>query len=437
MMRARIHLHSFPLSMSSSAVLWNLFVAAAVGLAVGVERERSGQRSGSHAHFAGVRTFFLLGILGGLAGWLLDDGAVSAGAVLLGSGAALVLVAYAASARRDSVDAIDGTTEVAAIVVLALGALAGLGQTAIAGGIAAVTVLALGEKERLHWLVRRVGAEELRAASQFAVLALVVLPLLPDREIGPYGGISPRGLWIIVLLISGLNFAGYLARRAVGATRGYGVAGALGGLVSSTAVTLGFSRQSRTEEQHARALGAGIVAACSIPFARVLAIGGAIEPSIVSPLLPWVLPPLAVGAVLTILALRRNEETGEAANDGIEVRSPLRLGSALQMAILFQLALVAMRFVQQRWGSLGVVGTAAVLGLTDVDAVTLSMARLSADEAQAVLAARAIAAALAVNTLVKLGIVLTIGAPALRRRAAPGLALLVAACGAGWYLAAR
>jgi uncharacterized membrane protein (DUF4010 family) len=141
--------------------------------------------------------------------------------------------------------------------------------------------------------------------------------------------------------------------------------------------------------------------------------------------------------VLTILALRRDDDTREATNDGIEVRSPLRLGSALQMAILFQLTLVAMRFVQQRWGSLGVVGTAALLGLTDVDAVTLSMARLSADESQAVLAARAIAAALAVNTLVKLGIVLAIGAPALRRRAAPGLALLVAACGAGWYLAAR
>ena len=423
--------------MPTSTVVWNLFVAALVGLAVGVERERSGHGSGPHARFAGLRTFFLLGILGGLSGWLLADGMTSAGAILLAAGAAFVLVAYAATARRDAADAIDGTTEVAAIVVLALGALAGLGRTGIAGGIAAVTVLALGEKERLHWLVRRVGEDELRAATYFAVLALVVLPLLPDRAVGPYGGISPRGLWIVVLLISGLDFVGYLARKTVGATRGYGVAGALGGLVSSTAVTLGFSRQSRVEEQHARALGAGIVAASSIPFARVLVIGGAIEPAIVPALLPWVVPPLLVAVVLTALALRKRDDATDGPANGMEVRSPLRIGPALQMAILFQLALVAMRFMQQRWGSLGVVGTAAVLGLTDVDAVTLSMARLSADAAQTALAARAIAAALAVNTLVKLAISLALGAPALRRVAVPGLALLLAACGAGWYLAAR
>jgi len=188
-----------------------LAVAALVGLAIGMEREWSGHASGPQARFAGARTFLLLGLLGGLAGWLASRGFVAGAALLLAGGAALAVAAYVIGVQRTQ--DVDGTTETAALVVLALGTVAGLGQLAIAGGAGALVVLALAEKTRIHGFVRRIGEQEMRAALYFAVLALVVLPALPAGPYGPLGGIRPRALWTVVLLFCALNFAGYLARR--------------------------------------------------------------------------------------------------------------------------------------------------------------------------------------------------------------------------------
>ena len=184
-----------------------LAVAALAGLAVGLEREWSGHATGPLARFAGLRTFLLIGSLGGVSGWLVGTGAETAAAVLLAGGAALIVAAYVLAARPGG-HTIEGTTEVAALLVLALGVLAGLGFLELVSGATAVMVLALSEKERLRELVSRIGTGELRAALQFAVLALVVLPLLPAGSYGPLGGMQPRGLWVVVLLFSGLNFAG-------------------------------------------------------------------------------------------------------------------------------------------------------------------------------------------------------------------------------------
>src|SRR5262245_13965264 len=211
-------------------------------MAVGVEREWSGLAPGPKPASAGVRPFFLLGGTGGVAGWLLDNGDSAVAASLLLICGALVVAAYVMAARR-SAEAIDGTTETAAMLVLGLGVMAGLGYLRLTSGAAAVVVVALREKEAIRSFVQRIGEEEMRAALQFAVLALVVLPLLPEGPVGPWGGIRPRGLWMVVLIFSGINFLGYLARRALGDRQGYQAMGALGGLVSSTAVTLSFSRQ--------------------------------------------------------------------------------------------------------------------------------------------------------------------------------------------------
>nr|MCU0618141.1 DUF4010 domain-containing protein [Gemmatimonadaceae bacterium] len=247
----------------------NLAVAALGGLAVGVEREWSGHTRGPDARFAGVRTFSLLGGLGGVAGHLLGLGERAIAVTLLAAAGALVVTAFVVAMRRPGVTA-DSTTEVAALVVLALGVLAGLGERELAGGGAALVVFALAEKSRVQRWLALVDEGELRAALQFAVLALVILPLLPGGAYGPYGAFRPRELWVVVLLFSGLNFLGYIARRVVGVERGYSVTGLLGGLVSSTAVTLHFSRQSRVEPQHAAALGVGVVAACTVLVPRVM-----------------------------------------------------------------------------------------------------------------------------------------------------------------------
>ena len=254
-----------------------LALAGLAGLAVGIEREWSGHATGPGARFAGVRTFLLLGLLGGVAGWLISERLAPVASVLLAGGAALAIVAYVTASRASGNP--DGTTEAAALLVLAVGTLCGMGHGRLGSGIAAVAVVALAEKSRIQGLVRRIGEVELRAALQFAVLALVVLPLLPTGPYGPYDAIRPRDLWTVVLIFSGLNFLGYIARRAIGRERGYGVAGLLGGMVSSTAVTFTFSRESRRSPADAGPLGLGIVAACTVLLARVLVVTAVLTPA--------------------------------------------------------------------------------------------------------------------------------------------------------------
>lgn len=407
-------------------VVERIAIAALSGLAVGFEREWSGHATGPLARFAGLRTFLLLGILGGAAGWLAQSNAEVLAAVLLGGGVAVTVAAYMAASRAGG-RAIDGTTEVAALVVLALGALAGLGFLELASGVTAVIVLALSEKDRLRQLVSRIGGEELHAGLQFAVLALVVLPLLPTGTYGPLGGIRPRALWSVVLLFSGLNFLGYLARRAAGVERGYGVTGILGGLVSSTAVAFQFSRQSRDDESLGAGLAIGAVGASVVLLPRVLLISTVLNASVALALLPLLAVPIVAGAVLVVFAFARNWGAGEASPVAHETRSPLRLWSAIKMAIAFQVALMAIALVRTYLGSAGVLASAGLLGLTDLDALTLAMNRLG-DSADLIrLGARAIAIGIIANGVLKSVLALSLGRGEYRRLATVGLVVLTLA----------
>jgi uncharacterized membrane protein (DUF4010 family) len=290
-----------------------------------------------------------------------------------------------------------------------------------------VMVLALNEKARLRQFISRIGEGELRAGLQFAVLALVVLPLLPPGRYGPLGGIEPRGLWIIVLLFSALNFAGYLARRAVGPERGYGVTGLLGGLVSSTAVTFQFSRLSRKDPSLAAGLAVGVVGASTVLLPRVLIISALLNADVARELVPYVVVPFLTGAVLLLFAAARrwgDERQEVREEDGI--RSPLHLASALRMAVAFQASLMLISYASRSVGQSGVLASAALLGLTDMDALTLSMSRLGTTPELVELSARAIAIGLLGNGVLKLVLTLTLGGRDYRRLAATGLLALTA-----------
>lgn len=391
----------------------NLAVAALAGLAVGIEREWSGHTTGPDARFAGARTFAMLGGLGGVAGHLLTRGYLAMAAVLLAGAGALVVAAYVIAVRRPGATT-DGTTEAAALLVLALGTMAGLGELAMAAAITALLVLALVEKPLMQRWLARVDDHEMRAAMRFAVLALVVLPLLPGGQYGPYEAFRPRELWIVVLLFSGLNFLGYIARQVVGNERGYGVTGLLGGLLSSTAVTLHFSRQSRAEPIYAKSLALGVVAACTVLVPRVVIVSSLLEPNVGGALLPILAPPFVVGVGVVALVLWR----------------------AMQMAVAFQLVLLALAWMQDTVGTPGVLATAAVLGLTDVDALTLSMTRLGAEASMRHVAATAIGVGVLSNTLLKLTLTVVLGSPAFRKRAGAGLVALALATGLGVWLGA-
>ena len=436
----------------------DLLVAALVGLAVGVEREWSGHATGPDGRFAGARTFALLGAIGGFGGWFFRLGQPALGAVAVGSAALFAVVAYAAVQRRAGSTA-DGTTEVAAVLVVLLGVTAGLGFRSAASAAAAIVVVLLAEKSAVQQALQRVAPNEMRAALQFAVLALVILPVLPNEAIGPYQAFRPRQLWTVVLLFSGLNFAGYIARRLVGETRGLGVTGLLGGLVSSTAVALTFSRRSRIEPALSLPLALGVVAACTVLVPRILVVSALLQPSVSLAALPVLLPVLLAGIVVVGVAIWRERETrpgetrpgeprpgeprpgeprpGEPQAEAHRVEraagggNPLGLSSALAMAVGFQVVLFALAWVQLHLGSSGVLTSASLLGLTDMDALTLSMTRYGADAANVRTAAAAIGIGVLANTALKLAVVVTLGAPRFRLRAAAGLLTLAAGSLAG------
>ncbi|MCC6773944.1 MAG: MgtC/SapB family protein [Gemmatimonadaceae bacterium] len=404
-----------------------LAIAALVGLAVGIEREWSGHGStGPHPRFAGVRTFLLLGGIGGAAGWMVSAGHPAIAIAIVAGTTLLISAAYWTAARGGGDDALDGTTEVAALFVVALGVLAGLGETGVAGGAGALMVLALSEKEWISATVTRLHGTQLRAALQFGVLALVILPVLPDQSFGPLGGVNPRSLWIVVLIFSGLNFAGFITRRLVGASRGYGVTGALGGLLSSTVVALQFSRLSRERIELAKPLAVGTVAASIVLLPRVVILSLLLNPAVAIALLPYLAPPFVAGLALAIVGYLRLAARAHDDDEGApDERSPLRVGSAIRMAAVLQGALMAIAFTRSRFGAAGILVSAALLGLTNMDALTLSMNRLGGNGDSATLAAQAIAVGVSANAVLKVGVVLVFGAPGYRLRAAAGLGVLL------------
>ena len=402
-----------------------LTIAALVGLGAGLERQWSGHSSGEQARFAGLRTFAMLGTLGGAAGVLLSFGHSAVAAVVVAGGMAFSVAAYVMAVRRPNME-IEGTTEVAALLVIALGALAGAGKLMLAAGAGALMVLALHEKERLHHLVSHVQSQELRAALRFGVLALVVLPLLPEGPVAGALAIRPRALWVVVLLFCAINFAAFIARRAAGDGRGYGVVGMLGGLISSTAVTLDFSRRSRVESALSASLASGVVGACTVLIPRVLLVSAVLNTAVSLALLPLLLPALVIGAGIIVRDWKAG--SGEAGNASGDSANPLRLAMAIKMTILFQVAMSAVEYASRMWEARGLYATAVALGLTDVDALTVAMSRPSQPIA-ASLAARAIAVGILTNTVFKLSMAQVLGTPVFRRGTAIGLAAIGVAIG--------
>ncbi len=409
--------------MTDYAALYGLLVAALGGAGIGVERQWSGHASGDKARFAGIRTFTLLGLVAGSAGWLARSGHTPLAVLLLAVPAGLTVVAYARASRHD----IDATTEVAACVTLAAGVLAGLGRGTEASSIIAVSVLLLVEKSRIHRLVARLATHEIRAAARFAVMAMVVLPLLPVGPFGPWASVRPRALWLLVLFFSGLSFGGYIARRLVGPRRGYPVTGALAGLVSSTNATFTLARLSREPGHGAAPLATGALAACTVLFPRVLVATLVLDPRVALALTPYVVAPIAVG--LFPLAWRARGPV-EAEPSGPPPGNPLQVWPALQMAATFQVVLLVVAGMRRTFGEGGLLATAAVLGLTDVDALTISMARSAGDGVAPHVAARAIATGILANCLMKAGLAAAFGSRAFAVRTAGALVGMAIALGA-------
>jgi len=324
------------------------------------------------------------------------------------------------------------TSEVVLIMTFLLGALTGLGHLMPATVSAVIVVTLLYFKKLLHGFSHSLSPTDIQQTVQFLIISIVILPVLPDRNFGPYESLNPYEIWLMVVLISGLGFAGYAGIKLVGSNKGLGITGLLGGLVSSTAVTLSMSRLSRDHPELENPAALAVTMACGIMFPRVLLLTILIAPGLTARLsLPIAITTLYVGAISLYLARHSKNSSHEGYTPS---DNPLSLKIALGFGAFYGLIVLLAHLVQAEYGDAGLLALAALSGLSDVDAITLSTSSMVTGGLNASNGAQAVLAACAVNTLVKLGMGLSFGARGIRTWLLAGLlpAALIALAGMFW-----
>jgi uncharacterized membrane protein (DUF4010 family) len=398
----------------------SLLTALAVGLLVGLEREQAKQdihaEGAPHPTLGGVRTYPIFALLGALS-TMLETASMWMPLVALGGLITLLAISYAGDIRKGADHGL--TTEASALAIFLLGGLAASRGVVEPMSTRLLLVVALGvtltfllsSKQRLHGLVARISREDLFSTIKFLIAAAIVLPLLPREDMGPLDAINPFSVGLMVVLISGLSFLGYVAMRLYGKGRGVLLSAAIGGLVSSTAVTIAFANRTKLDAKLAPVAAAAIAIASTIMIARVGVLVGVINPSLLVQLV-FPLIGAGIGAILGGLVGFR----GTKSNDSeIDVKNPFELSSAIRFGIAFAVISLATKAAREYLGDQGLYIAAGVAGMTDVDAVSLSTAKqaTAGDVASVV----AILIAIVSNTIVKSSIAAAIGGPRLGKRA--------------------
>jgi len=401
----------------------NFAIAILIGVLVGIEREK---RRDTEQTIGGLRTFILVAMLGAIGGWLssLHDTLVPL-FIVLGLTTATVIAGFLmdAGSREGQLGL---TTELAAMAVTLLGGFATLGHPELAVGLGIITAAVLAYKKPLHGVIDKLGWDDIFAGLRLLIASFIVLPLLPDRALDPWEALNPRQLWLFVVLISALSMIGYIATRWLGPGRGALITGLTGGMVSSTATTLAFSRQSRDlgKTASAQPLVSGTLLAWSVMFVRIMVVSFAITPALV-----WHLAPAIVGMSIATLALvgflhfrdRSNARSKSATN--LTISTPFSLTQAVKFGLLYAVILLVVKIVSEFHEGQGLYLVAAIAGSTDVDAITLSMSEYARGGSQ-IVASTAIVIAAITNTIVKGGIAAAIGSAAYRNKLLIAMAII-------------
>ncbi len=405
-------------------------VALGLGLFLGLERERD---KPEQLRFAGVRTFGLIALCGALSGYVdivLELRWLSIAIFVAVS--ALVVVSYVMTTRDGHVGA---TTEFAALVTFLLGVLCLHDKLLLAASIGVATGAVLSLREQLHALARKISSADVEATVKFAVLVLIILPLVPNKTFGPppFDALNPFKICLMIVLISAVDFASYVLVKVLGPEHGIGVSGLLGGLVSSTALTLGLARRSKSEPSAAGALALGILLAWTVMFVRVIVLTGILAPSLLSRVaIGEGIPALAALATGAVMWKKHNADKTGTVEAGA---NPFELTQAIRFGLLFALIILLTKAAQTYLGTSGLYATGALAGSVDVDAITISMTGLANSQPdQLDVVAHTIEIAALSNTLVKAGFAFTLGSPQLRRSMMPVALILLAACVAGFVI---
>lgn len=406
---------------SSTSNLVTLFQKGAISLLIGalIGLEREHASPSDREVFAGIRTFPLIALLGCLGSLLAETVSSVLLVAFFVAFAALVTAAYI---ERTSHGERGATSAVTALLVFALGALVYHNYYILAVASSVVITLFLSVKAPLHDWVQRLSHEDIYATLKFALITAIILPVLPDQTYGPFDVLNPRQIWYMVILIAGISFLGYVMGKILGSTRGIAATGILGGLISSTAVTLSLSRKSHEAVPLSRTFIAAILLASTIMYLRVIVEVGVVNATLLPTLWPFI-------TILTISGLLISLFLGwRAVNDvkeGVSLKNPFRLASAIQLGLLFAGILVISKIAATYYGEEGLLIAAALSGLADVDAMTLSAASLAGESISETVAVTAIMIASVANTFTKGLIVVAIGTGSLRKHALWSFGLLI------------
>ncbi|WP_102795471.1 MgtC/SapB family protein [Bowmanella denitrificans] len=387
--------------------LISLGISLAIGLLIGVERGWRSRQLAEGSRVAGLRTFGLTGLLGGCAGLLSDSFGASAFAVIFIGFSLAISVAFWTK-RQESQD-VSATSLVSMLLTLVLGALATSGKADMAVSATIVMALLLRYKELLHAWLKRLEEKELQAVLQLLLISLVLLPVLPNQGYGPWQVLNPYEIWLMVVLIAGISFVGYISIKLAGADKGILLTALTAGLASSTALTLTYSKLSQKQPLLQGALAVGILLACCTMFPRVLLVATVINPA----LFPHLLLPIATMMLVTLgFALAfwfKRHLTPQAAIEHLV--NPLELKSAIGFGLLLTIILLIGRALTEYLGDQGVYLLAIVSGIADVDPVNLTLSRMSLEQIPLSSAVTGIILACSTNTLVKAGISVSIAGP--------------------------
>jgi len=397
--------------------LERLLVALLVGALIGLDRERSEARK-PHQVFAGVRTFPLIALAGAIPMLVID---LTGPALLVVSFLAVTVVALISYFRTSATGDVGATTEMAAVATFLLGVLAGAGHLVVAGAAGVAIAVLLAAKPRIEAFYRALTSEELAATLELAVISVIILPLLPNRGYGPWEVLNPYDIWLIVVLVSALSFAGFVATRLLGDQRGLSIAAVVGALVSSTAVTMAMAERSRTDSALATTAAAATVLASVVMGVRVAVLAAIVNVGILPRLLPVVGAMIGIGLVAAWV-LARSAAPSSPGSTGTTLSNPFSLTGAVSFAAMYALVLLLTQAGQEYFGTSGRYVTAALAAIADVDAVTIALTRSGASLGQWQTPAALVTTALVVNTVVKLGIASVVGGKRFRWQVASALA---------------
>jgi uncharacterized membrane protein (DUF4010 family) len=384
------------------AIYRNLAVALAAGLLIGIERGWRQRDVATGGRVAGIRTFTLLGALGGMIGILVQQYGNIMPAILLGGAVVMLVIGYAHSISEPTDVSITGL--VAALLTLCFGMLATSGQPALAMAASAIVTMILAVRTRLHGLIKKLGEADVIALARFAIIAGAIWPLLPNERFGPYDAWNPQQLWLVVVFVTGLSFAGYVASRVFGAEKGILATAAIGGAYSSTGVTALLSHRLRSDETGHGTLSAGIALATSISFVRVLLLTAILADFAFMSTLRLVGPATLVGVIggLVLMRHRASTPTEATALPG----NPVAVLPALGFLVLVAIMAVAARWAEAKYGGGGALTLVTVIGVFDVDAAIITLGGLNPETIDMDLAGLALGGAVLANMLVKIGVVI-------------------------------